>query len=164
MESVLTKLVSEKLSTYAAIIFMFTYSILLDREFACTCRNQEFDCDFYMALPVFLIFLLILWTDRSFQRVCRYLFSCPFGCCGWCYTCSFLCSFFYHIFKAAFIGLLWAAFVLIDGDWYVCCENDHSEQQAKLACKDKTNITAVEKSLIAELKNQSRVSVYLLFY
>ncbi|KAF3861010.1 hypothetical protein F7725_001265 [Dissostichus mawsoni] len=37
-----------------------------------------------------------------------------------------------------------------------CCQNDGSEQQAQLACKDNTNIKD-EKVLKAELKNSSRV-------
>ncbi|XP_038579652.1 uncharacterized protein LOC119906177 [Micropterus salmoides] len=165
MDNVLTKLVSGKLSTYAAIILMFTYSLLLDRDFACACQPEDFHCRLYIALPIFTIFLLILWTDRPFQRVCRYLISGALGCCGRPHTCSFLGSFFRKILKAFLVSLLWVAFVYIDGDWYVCCQNNGSEEQAQLACKVKEkNLTHVDLVLIAGLKNESRViGGFLLF-
>ena len=62
----------------------------------------------------------------------------------------------------ALVGLLWVTSVLIDGDWYVCCQSDQSEQQAQLPCKDKNNLTAEERTIIAELKNHSKVSAFLL--
>ncbi|XP_037628655.1 uncharacterized protein LOC119489820 isoform X7 [Sebastes umbrosus] len=155
MENLLATLASEKLSTYVAITLMFTYTFLLNRDFECSCEPQPSQCHVYMVLPVFIILLLILLTDRSFQRVCRYLCSCA-GCCRPT-TCNFWGSFIRHFLKAALVGLLWVAFVYLDGDWYVCCKNDHSEQQAPLACKAKNNITEKERVIIAELKNWSRV-------
>ncbi|XP_074501042.1 uncharacterized protein LOC141773179 isoform X2 [Sebastes fasciatus] len=153
MEKLLTKLASEKLGTYAAITLMFTYTFLLGREFECTCKSQEIECTMYLILPFFIILLLILWTDRSFQRVCRYLFTCA-GCCMPT-TCNFWGSFFRHIFKAVLVSLLWVAFVYLEGDWYVCCKNNHSEQP--LACKAGNNITEKEHETIAELKSTSKV-------
>ncbi|XP_038579717.1 uncharacterized protein LOC119906226 isoform X1 [Micropterus salmoides] len=151
MQSLLTKLVSGKLSTYAVIILMFTYSILLDRDFPCTCKPQVNDCNLYIGLPVVFIFLLILWTDRSFQRVCRYQRSGAFGCCG-----SFLGYSLRKIVKAALVGVLWVAFVLIEADWYVCCKN-YSTEQIDLACKAKeNNLTEGERVSVAELKSKSR--------
>ncbi|XP_038579593.1 uncharacterized protein LOC119906134 [Micropterus salmoides] len=157
MQSLLTNLVSGRLSTYAAIILMFTYSILLDRDFACSCEQQDFDCNLYIGLPVLIIFILILWTDRYFQRGCKFL--CAFGGCGsfWGYSLR-------KLLKAALVGLLWVAFVLIEADWYVCCQNDGSEQQAELACKAKeNNLTHKERVIVAELKNDSRVIGSFLF-
>ncbi|GLD73560.1 uncharacterized protein AKAME5_002488500 [Lates japonicus] len=55
------------------------------------------------------------------------------------------------------MGSLWVLFVLIDGDWYVCCYNDQSGKYPQLACTDKNNITAEEKQTIARLKNKSWV-------
>lgn len=116
--------------------------------FYCSCRDQAIHCYVYLFLPVFIIFLLILWTNRSFQRV-------------WRRPCLLPCfSFFRHIFEAFLVGLLWIAFVFIDGDWYLCCLNDHSEQQAPLACKSAGKITEKEQAIIADLKNTSRVSFY----
>uniref|UniRef100_A0A3B4T368 Uncharacterized protein n=1 Tax=Seriola dumerili TaxID=41447 RepID=A0A3B4T368_SERDU len=148
----------EKLSTYAAIIVMFSYSILLDRDFECTCRPNHGDCWLYMVLPVCIIVVLILYTNRSLQRLCRctvthYRGS---GCCKY-HCCSFCGSLIRHILEAVLVGALWAAFVLIDGDWYVCCVNKTFDPQ--LACKNKNNITAEEQVNIAELKNDSRVNV-----
>ncbi|KAK1898282.1 Zona pellucida sperm-binding protein 3 [Dissostichus eleginoides] len=54
------------------------------------------------------------------------------------------------------VGLLWVAFVLLDGDWYVCCKNDGSKQQVQLACKAEANITDNERVIIEELKNSSQ--------
>lgn len=161
MEKVLTKCTPRHLSTYAAIIVMFTYSILLDRDFECTCKPLHSDCNLYMALPVFIIFVLILCTDKSFQAIFRY--TCCCGCRDCCHFWRFFASILFHIFKAALVGGLWTAFVLLDGDWYVCCMNDHSEKQAQLACKAVRNITDEDRIIIAELKNESRVSVFLFF-
>ncbi|KAL7399632.1 hypothetical protein ABVT39_027846 [Epinephelus coioides] len=154
MESVLTKVVSGKVSTCGTIILMFTYTILLDRDFACTCKSQDFDCILYMALPCFIILVLMLWTDRWFRSVCRYLCSRPRSRC--LQPCAFWGSFFHRIFRAFLVGLLWVAFVYIDGDWFVCCQNDGSEQQQHLACKAVIKITETEQVDIAQLKNKSR--------
>ncbi|XP_078100302.1 uncharacterized protein LOC144513185 [Sander vitreus] len=139
--------------TYIAVIAVF---ILFGSNFECTCRQQVFDCNVYLALPVVIVFLLILWSDRSFQNVCRLLCR---GVPGGTHThpCSFWGSFFYPFIKAAFIGLLWLVVVLIDGDWYICCQNNHSEQQRQLACKAVGRITEEERETIAELRNKSRV-------
>ncbi|XP_038579533.1 uncharacterized protein LOC119906090 [Micropterus salmoides] len=176
MDNVLTKLVSGRLSTYAAIILMFTYSLLLDRDFECTCKQQDLDCYVYLFLPVVIIFLLILSTDRPFQAVCKFVCSCPFGCCGSCECCScshreatgfrfccqpymirLCCSSICKLLKAALFGLLWVAFVLVDGDWYVCCKSNQSEQEKQVACKNKRNLTDNDQVIIAELINESRV-------
>ncbi|XP_026188053.1 uncharacterized protein LOC113145483 [Mastacembelus armatus] len=158
MEKVLTKKFALRhLSIYGAIIVMFTYSILLDRDFACTCEPQVLDCNLYMALPVFMIFILVLWMDKSLHRVCRY--RCSISC-----RCRFWGFLIRQILQSGCVATLWAAFVLLEGDWYVCCQNDHSEQQAHLACKDKKSITEADRVLIAELKNHSRViGSFLLF-
>ena len=146
------KIATGKMSAHAAVIFIFTYNILLDRDFACTCKPQVPICFLYMLLPPFIILLSILLTNRSFQRV--YRFHCSHCTLRWGHF-----SFYIHHFLRAFlVGLLWVAFLLLDGDWYVCCQNNGSEEQAKLACKDKRTINDHEKVLKAELKNSSRVS------
>lgn len=146
---------SKKLSIYATIIVIFTYNVLLEKDVDCTCKTQNTGCSLYMAVPPFIIFFLILWMDKTFKRIWKYTCSC---CCQ-CSTCS--CRLFgvlvRHMMKAALVGLLWVSSVFIDGDWYVCCQNDHSEQQAQLACKEKTNLTAEERTIIAELKNHSKI-------
>ncbi|XP_034072371.1 uncharacterized protein LOC117546295 [Gymnodraco acuticeps] len=150
MQSLITKIATEKLSTYAAVISIFTYTILLNRDLACTCEPQASNCNLYMLLPPVIILLLILLLDSSFQSVCRYYSShcrCPCGLC---------CFYAHHFLRAFLVGLLWVAFLFLDGDWYVCCQNDGSEQQATLACKAEKDIKVNEKVLKSELKNTSR--------
>lgn len=151
MQSLITKILTEKLSTYAAVISIFTYTILLDRDFACTCKPQASICNLYMLLPPVIIFLLILLLDSSFQSVCRYYSSHCKCLCGLC------CFYAHHFLRALLVGSLWVAFLFLDGDWYVCCQNDGSEQQATLACKAEKDIKVNEKVLKAEL-NTSQVS------
>ncbi|KAF3861031.1 hypothetical protein F7725_001286 [Dissostichus mawsoni] len=93
-----------------------------------------------------------LWTNSYFQSACRNWCSCTK-----CHEVPW-CFYFLHILKAFLVGLLWVAFVLLDGDWYVCCKNDGSKQQVQLACKAEANITDNERVIIEELKNSSQVS------
>ncbi|XP_045911255.1 uncharacterized protein LOC123974517 [Micropterus dolomieu] len=142
-----------------------------------------------MMLPFFILFVLQLWTDKKFQIAWKYTCACTWTCrfnkeccnkcchriccCCYCCTCCInytkrlckvFCIFLHHIMKAVFIGLLWVASVLIDGDWYVCCWNDQSKQQKQLACKAETDMTAMERKIIAELKDWSWViGISLLF-
>ncbi|KAL3059566.1 hypothetical protein OYC64_014220 [Pagothenia borchgrevinki] len=153
MQSLITKIASEKLSTYAAVISIFTYTILLNRDFACTCKPQASICFLHMFLPPFIILFLILWTDSSFQSVCRY--HCSHWECSSCGPCWFYVR---HLVRALLVGLLWVAFLFLDGDWYVCCQNDGSEQQAKLACVAEKDIKDNENVFKAKLKNTFRVS------
>ncbi|XP_030278833.1 uncharacterized protein LOC115584980 isoform X2 [Sparus aurata] len=142
------KQVLKRFSTYIAVIVIFIYNVVLDRSLECTCEEQTTDCIVYMTLPFFIIFVLQLWTEKTFQRVLNYTCSD---------RCNLLCILFYHILKAAFVGLLWIVSVLIDGDWYVCCLNNGSENQAQLACKNKSDITPEERKIINKLKNYSLV-------
>ncbi|XP_018526656.1 uncharacterized protein LOC108879745 [Lates calcarifer] len=152
---------STNFSICATVILIFTYNVLLERDMECTCEKQTLDCGLYMGLPCFIILVLILWMDKTFQRTCRY--SCTSQsqnqdwrqCCKGCCSCTFCCVIVHHIIKAVFVGALWVVFVFLDGDWFVCCGNYGSDQQ--LACKDKKNLTAEERVIIAELKNSSKV-------
>lgn len=144
---------SEIASIYILFIVIFSYHVLFDRDFSCTCEDQHNTCWFYLFLPMFLIVIFALWTNRDFQRALKYT---------WGYRKSnFRCVLIYHLVRATFIGLLWTSSVLIDGDWFVCCQNDQSEQQRQLACKDKKHLTAEEQGAIAQLKNDSMVSLSL---
>lgn len=165
-------------SVFITIVGSFTYNVLLDRDVVCTCIDVATDCRIYLFMPGFIIFFLILWTDKILQRTCNYyIFVCSeklpslqcrrpdaeqqknSNCRG------ALCGVFVsRLIKAFCIGVLWAISVLIDGDWYVCCQNDHSEKQSQLACKDKTNMTAEENVVINTLKNKSRVSFFLTLF
>lgn len=155
MEICLNKLtLNHHFGTSATIFLMFTYTILLDRDLACTCAAQQWACPLYMALPVLIIFVLTLWTSRSFLGVCR--FTCTF--CG-SEGCGLLVASLSKVAGALSVGLLWVAFVLIDGDWYVCCRNNGSDAEQLLGCKAAERITESEHGKIQELKNTSRVSL-----
>lgn len=141
----------------------FVYTVVLDKDLECSCKKQSRLCNLYMALPFIISFVLNLWVDKTIQRIVRLtstICSCPCRkkCIERCKSnCKFILILFYEILKAAFIGVLWVTFLYVDGDWYVCCWNDGSEQQAQLACKNKKNITAEEKANIAELKSWSKI-------
>lgn len=160
-----------KLGICATIIVIFTYNILLDKHGNCTCKQQTTECNLYMCLPLLIIFVLILWMDKKFQRAWKHVCTCrcqkkeseptsqlvePTGqkCC----RSIFLWVLIRHFIKAVLVGLLWVVSVLIDGDWFVCCKNNYPNQ-TQLACKDDKSIEAEERTIIAELKNKSKVSV-----
>ncbi|XP_031167993.1 uncharacterized protein LOC116059179 isoform X2 [Sander lucioperca] len=162
MKNFLPKFALKKLSTYVAVIVIFVHNVVLDKDLECSCKRQALDCNYYMIMPFFIIFVLQLWTDRTFLRAWKYTCACTCMCTDDCKKdfktrCKLFSILVYHIVKAVLVGLLWVTSVFIDGDWYVCCQNDHSEQQAQLACKNKDNLTAEEKAIIAELKNHSMV-------
>lgn len=160
MRDFLTNFPFRALSIFVTIVGSFTYNILLERDIQCTCKDVGLDCSTYMFMPFGIIFFLILWTDKTLQRTCKYTCVCEFNnqeqqnqqCVR-----TQLCGVFWsQIFKAFCVGVLWVVSVLVDGDWYVCCESETEKSQ--LACKDKTNITAEENVMINSLKNTSRVS------
>ena len=151
MKDVFSKFPLKQLSTFVAFIVIFVYNGVLDRDLECSCNQQLDHCSEYMILPFFILFVLQLWKDKNFQRVCQY-------------TCRiidrrFLMVMLNTIIKASFFGLLWVVAVLIDGDWFVCCQNYKSEQYPDLACKDQEkNITLEEWKVVTELKGLSLVS------
>lgn len=156
MESLIASVASSKQRVYVAIIVTFAITNLLNRSFECTCKSQTFDCIIYMGLPILMIFLLMLWTNSSFQRVFKY--TCDGTRCSKCHR--FYSSFLRHFLKAILVSVLWVAYVFFFGDWYVCCANHLSDGQAQLPCKIKSKLTAEEKQLITELNNESKASVF----
>lgn len=155
MQDLLANFPFRKISIFVIIIGSFTYNVLLDRNVGCACKGVDIDCWVYLLSPAFIIFILILCIDKKMRTACRY--SC--ACTRPCKCCRFFGVVISHILKAICVGLLWIVSVLIDGDWYVCCNVGRSEQQAKIACSDRTNITSEEKEIITEEKNVSRVSI-----
>ncbi|XP_041858930.1 uncharacterized protein LOC121651102 isoform X2 [Melanotaenia boesemani] len=155
----------QKVSVFVSIVVSFTYNVLLDRDVSCTCQPEADDCDTYMSLPFFIIFFLILWTDKTFHRNGRYLCTCK--CAGSapderqnqpkvsCCRGRFLGEIISSVIKAALVGLLWVVSVLIDGDWFVCCKYNEIKYP-QLACKGKTTLTAVERLEVNRLQNESR--------
>ncbi|MED6253494.1 hypothetical protein ATANTOWER_031356, partial [Ataeniobius toweri] len=154
-----------QIATYATIIVIFTYNVLFEIEVTCTCKDQMTHCWFYFFVPVFIIMFLLLWMDKIFKRTSRY--CCTYNCCMMCKSCcadqdsKFFCTTFLQIIKAAFIGALWTVSVLIDGDWYACCQNGLSGPEAQIPCKEKSNRTLEEQALVDALENDSKVSIFL---
>ncbi|XP_015260335.1 PREDICTED: uncharacterized protein LOC107104763 [Cyprinodon variegatus] len=144
MQRLLTQVAAGKLQIYMVIVVMFTYSILLSRDFECTCKPQHYDCIIYSLLPALIVTVLMLWSNRLFQRLCSY--CCTFK--------GFLCC---QILKSSMVGLLWVALLFVKGDWFACCFNNLSEEQAHLPCKDPGRRTVEERETIAGVKNTSRV-------
>ncbi|XP_051282597.1 uncharacterized protein LOC127378077 isoform X2 [Dicentrarchus labrax] len=144
MKDIFPKFLLKQFSTFIAIIVIFVYNVVLNKDLKCSCQQQTRNCNLYMALPFCILFVLQLWTDKTFQRTLKY--GCTFC---WVLLC--------HILKAVFVGLLWVVSVFVDGDWFVCCWNDHSDKQAQLACKEEKDITPEEKTIIADLKDTSLV-------
>lgn len=160
MNSVFSKFPFKELSTYVIVIGIFVYNVVLERDLECSCDRQQDYCQTYMVLPSFILFVLQIWMDKTFQRAWKYICACTcVQCCRSENKCKYILVLLYRIIKAAVISLLWVVSVLIDGDWYVCCHNSESEQHPDLACKDKNkNITAEEQKIIAGLKGFSSVS------
>ncbi|XP_043964172.1 uncharacterized protein LOC122826413 [Gambusia affinis] len=139
-------------ATYATIIVFFTYNVLFDREEACTCKDQKVHCDIYISVPIFIIFLLLLWNDKSFNGTCRAYCCMRTRRISGTKCCHII---FLQIVKALVIGLLWVISVLFDGDWYACCRNGLSKEEAQIPCK--TNRTPEEQATIDNLKNESKI-------
>ena len=158
MKDIFSKFPLKQLSPFVAFIVIFVYSGVLDRDLECCCDRQHDYCMSYIILPFFILFVLHLWKDKNFQRFCQYTCYCR-NCCDIKKQCRFLMVVLYDLSKASFFGLLWVVAVLIDGDWFVCCQNYKSEQYPDLACKDQEkNITLEERKVVTELKGLSLVS------
>lgn len=153
-----------RLATSATIIVIFTHNVLFEREVSCTCRNQSRGCGIYIALPVFTIMLLLLWMNKVFIGSCRMCscftlspLKCVCKCRGKCVRVVVL-----QTVKVFLTALLWVVSVLLDGDWFACCHNGLSGQDALIPCK--TNRTLNEQILIDKLKNKSKVSAIIFIY
>ncbi|XP_029911277.1 uncharacterized protein LOC115361786 [Myripristis murdjan] len=163
MESLKTALekfidhISNTANIYVSIIVIFCYHVVLKFDFQCTCKPGGSQCDVYMVIPCFILFLVILWTNTACQRALRYT----------CKTCSgtFCCVLVKNILKAACIGLLWVSSVYMDGDWFLCCKSNQTAEQIVLPCKakNKSNLTPEEKEIITDIKNTSlELGLYVL--
>ena len=146
--------VTQKAGVYASVIVIFVFHVGLEKDLPCTCKEQHTVCWLYLFLPVFLIFLFVLWIDKTFQTALTNI--CRAG-----YKCHFCAGFWILIFKAACVGSLWVVAVFLDGDWYVCCQSYETDHQ-ELACKDKANITAEEQRIRNQLVGNSMVSLMFL--
>ncbi|XP_078025814.1 uncharacterized protein LOC117258908 isoform X2 [Epinephelus lanceolatus] len=156
----------KKLGTFVAIIVIFIHTVVLDRDLKCNCEAPGRSCNFFMAMPFFIIFVVQLWMDKTFLRAWKYACACKCTCdrtCARTWTCIRACkcsacfSSFWallcYIIKAGFIGSIWVISVLIDGDWWVCCNSGK-----QLACKPQQNLTAEDHTTITELKIESLIA------
>ena len=124
MKDVFSKFPPKQLSTFVAFIVIFVYNSVLKRDLECSCNLKHDYCYEYMSLPFFILFVLQLWKDKIFQRVCQYTCFCRRNCCdikNMKKQCRFIGVGLYTVIRASFLGLLWVVAVLIDGDWFVCC-------------------------------------------
>lgn len=133
------------------IILIFSYHAVLHLDMLCSCIPGNSQCMTYMTVPPVLIFVIMLWMDKSFERVLIHM--CTQG--QWKLCCVLLKP----PLQAAAVGYVWVTSVYLDGDWYVCCQDNHSAQQVALACHA-MDITTAERKLITELKHKSWVSVF----
>lgn len=149
------KHVTKTAGVYASVIVIFIYNFVLHKDMPCTCKEQHAECWLYLILPACPIFLFALWVDKTFQTALRNI-----RCAG--HKSHFCAVFWIRIVKAVCIGSLWVVSVLLDGDWYICCQNNEIDHQ-ELACKDKANNTAEEQRIRNKLAGKSMVSLMFLF-
>ncbi|XP_034552279.1 uncharacterized protein LOC117821855 isoform X1 [Notolabrus celidotus] len=119
-------------------------------EFPCTCEPQEKLCYGYMVFPVLILVALMLLTDAHFQRSLRY--SCVIFSCDLCWVLTRGLS------KALCVGGVWVATVLINADWYVCCNNQNDRTVAATQCKEKKDIMPGGEPVVTilEMKDNSK--------
>ncbi|XP_026222828.1 uncharacterized protein LOC113166862 isoform X2 [Anabas testudineus] len=150
VEKILHQL-SNKVSIYTTVIVIFTFQFLFDKNFKCTCTGDQRACWAYMILPIALIFVLLLWMDRAFNRVCNFtLRTWTCRCCCNCHFCSVLCG---RMFSALLVSLLWPVAVLLDADWFVCCYHQISFHEVK-PCNSNTDLQQNLKEIV-QLKTTS---------
>lgn len=142
------------------VIVTFTYHVIYDIDFPCPSKafsaHEKADCYLYLILPTLVILILLLLIDQDFHRLCRARFN---GKCSCSYNA--LChAVVVHLVQALCVGLIWTVSVFLDGDWWVCCQNDGNKTEIEIACKDKTMWTPEEKATMTPLKNRSWVSAY----
>ena len=142
----------------------------MDIDLKCPCEpGYHHACWSYMALPFFILMFIVLLLDKQFQTVLRYgtLYCCSNSykerckefrkspCCH-----PMTCDVLQVIMNALSTSMLWVAAVLLDGDWYVCCENNFSKENSTIPCKKSDNLTLVERVSISDLKSWSVVSIF----
>lgn len=131
------------------IIFLFIYHVVLKMDMKCPCQpdkgSSSVQCWCYMILPCFIILFIILPMDKHFQNCVQLMRRC---------NCAGLLVIFCN---ASCTAVLWVAAVFLDGDWYVCCANNFTKEEATLPCKKRQNLNLKEKATISELMSWSTV-------
>ncbi|XP_041795577.1 calcium homeostasis modulator protein 4-like [Chelmon rostratus] len=142
------------------VMLLLCYHLWFQIDFACPCNsNRNFiHCYGYMVLPSLIIISLILWNDKRIGRIFRYACyhsSVRKGRCS--YRGRFCFQFFIYLLQATSSGFLWCGSVLVDGDWYVCCGTDSSEELMLLSCMKEGEMGPAERATKVTLKNRSMV-------
>ncbi|XP_076597814.1 uncharacterized protein LOC143327399 [Chaetodon auriga] len=140
MKNFFSKFPLRDLSVYISIVVIFVHNVVLNRDLVCNCGDQTRDCNVYMSLPFFILFVLQLWMDKPFHGALRH-------------PRTLVWVLLHRIVKAVLVGLLWVSSVYIDGDWYVCCQTGSAYERRTLACEEKLDNT--QKESVLRLKNQS---------
>lgn len=139
------------------VMVFLCYHLWFQIDFASPCSSNKnlLHCYSYMVLPSLIITSVIMWNDKRIGRIFR--FTCyhssvkrgKLNCTG-----KFCLEFFVYMLQAASSAFLWCGSVLVDGDWYVCCMSDNSEDFRTLSCMKESEIGPVEKARKVTLKNQ----------
>ncbi|XP_072306324.1 calcium homeostasis modulator protein 6-like [Eucyclogobius newberryi] len=137
----------DNVGVYVTLIVTAAFHLMFHRNFACSCRPQKQDqsCFLHLVLPVLLLWVILLLLDKGLQRMC-YRLRCD----------GSLWVMMARIIRAACVSMIWVASVLVDGEWWLCCQNNGTTLQATVACTPPSERTMEEKSISAELRSQSR--------
>ncbi|XP_041858903.1 uncharacterized protein LOC121651089 isoform X1 [Melanotaenia boesemani] len=158
MKDFLTSFPSGQFTLFFTITACFAYHAMVDETLS---GSSVHDCNVHMVVPAVVLFFLKLWADQSFQRAFIFVFK---GLCTrFLYLKMLSRVFLFGFSKALLVALLWVIAMLVDGDWYVCCNENHCEHEMQQICKNQSNITSEEKLYITEMKTRSKVSLTSFF-
>ncbi|XP_041858905.1 uncharacterized protein LOC121651089 isoform X2 [Melanotaenia boesemani] len=151
MKDFLTSFPSGQFTLFFTITACFAYHAMVDETLS---GSSVHDCNVHMVVPAVVLFFLKLWADQSFQRAFIFVFK---GLCTrFLYLKMLSRVFLFGFSKALLVALLWVIAMLVDGDWYVCCNENHCEHEMQQICKNQSNITSEEKLYITEMKTRSK--------
>ncbi|XP_031172877.1 uncharacterized protein LOC116062358 [Sander lucioperca] len=125
---------SPQFSTFFLIIVIFTYNVLLQREYECRCERGLRRCFTYAVIPTFILIFLQLWTEN--------VLNCN---CEKCWIIGL------RILKAVCVGSLWFISLLFKGDWVVCCFH------ANLYCNTTIKLSEEGQKEIAKKKQDKTI-------
>ncbi|XP_034003307.1 uncharacterized protein LOC117495849 isoform X2 [Trematomus bernacchii] len=150
--------ITRAVSTFLVIVFFFTLQYILDMDFVCSCSHTtSIHCNgvLYMVAPPVILTWAVnkiqsLQPMQIFSRKQRLIYNKYCRCCV-----RLLFSFFS-------LNGVWAAAVLVDGDWYFCLMTNRNESQVGIPCKEKLDYD--ERRIEAHYKSQSMDYGYYVFF
>lgn len=141
------------------IMMLLCYHLWFQIDFACSCTldRNYIHCYGYMVLPCLIISSIVVWNDKRIGRIFRF---CCFHSSANRKRCKgkFYFEFFRYVLQAGTSGFLWCGSVLIDGDWYLCCGVDNTEEIITFSCMNESVISPASLEEKIHLKNHSMVS------